>query len=199
MQGSEESPGRPGLTLPKARRDGNAFLELLQLRRSTRTYSARPLEPQILADLLWAAFGASTRDGYRTAPSARNWREIDIFITTVQGLFLYDPYSGSAEQILGDDIRALTGLQDFVGSAPVNLVYVANHDRMAGATEREAEFYSAADTGVIAENVYLACAASGLATVVRGLINRKMLAKAMRLAPQQRITLAQSVGYPQGQ
>jgi nitroreductase len=196
MEPPRDSSAQAEFSLPTPQRDSNAFFQLLQRRRSARAFARRPLELQILANLLWAAFGTSTLDGYRTAPSARNWREIDIFLASGQGLFRYEPYEETVARIHGDDIRALTGLQDFVCDAPVNLVYVANHDRMAGATEREREFYSAADTGVIAQNVYLACAASGLATVVRGLIDRKALAKAMRLSPCQRITLAQSIGYP---
>jgi nitroreductase len=98
--------------------------------------------------------------------------------------------------ILSEDIRALTGRQPFVREAPVNLVYVADFSRMGRGTNEEKEFYSAADTGFIAQNVYLFCSSEELATVVRASIDRPALAKVMKLRPDQKITLAQSVGYP---
>jgi nitroreductase len=90
----------------------------------------------------------------------------------------------------------LTGRQPFVREAPVNLVYVADFSRMGRETNEEKEFYSATDTGFIAQNVYLFCSSEGLATVVRASIDRPTLAKVMKLRPDQKITLAQSVGYP---
>jgi nitroreductase len=96
------------------------------------------------------------------------------------------------------DLRHLTGIQDFVATVPVNLVYVADLDRMSGAGAEDKAFYSAADAGFIAENVYLYCASAGLAVVVRGLVDREALGAALGLAKHQRIILAQSVGYPAG-
>jgi nitroreductase len=98
--------------------------------------------------------------------------------------------------LLSEDIRALTGRQPFVKEAPLNLVYVADFSRMGKATNEDKDFYSAADTGFIAQNVYLYCASEGLATFVRASIDRPALAKVMKLRPDQKITLAQSVGYP---
>ena len=98
--------------------------------------------------------------------------------------------------ILGEDIRALTGTQPYVKDAAVNLVYVADTSKMGEMAQDEKMLWMGADTGVIVENVYLFCAAEGLATVVRALIDRPALAKAMRLRPDQVITLSQSVGYP---
>ncbi len=184
------------VSLPKPRREGNPFLKILQERRSSREFANRPLDNQLLSDLLWAAFGVSNREGYRTAPSARNWREIEIYVALAQGLYRYRPESENLELVLREDVRAHTGHQDFVASAPVNLVYVADMEKMGDASERDWEFYAAADTGFVSQNVYLFCAATGLATVVRGLIDRPMLAQRMRLRPSQRVTLAQCVGYP---
>jgi nitroreductase len=79
----------------------------------------------------------------------------------------------------------------------VNLVYVADLGRMGKASKEEQDLYSAADTGFISENVYLFCTSEGLATVVRGSVDRETLAKAMRLRPDQKIILAQTVGYPE--
>jgi nitroreductase len=90
----------------------------------------------------------------------------------------------------------MTGRQPFVADAPVNLVYVADLRRMDTMSKEELDLYAAADTGFISENVYLFCASEGLATVVRGSIDRETLAKAMLLRPDQKIILAQTVGYP---
>jgi hypothetical protein len=97
--------------------------------------------------------------------------------------------------VLPDDIRALTGRQDFVKDAPVNLIYVSDLSRMTRALVSDRDFYAATHAGFISQNVYLFCASEGLATVVRASIDRPALARAMRLRSDQKITLAQTVGY----
>jgi nitroreductase len=183
--------------LPKARisEGGNAALMLLEKRSSSREFSSQPLPAAVLANLLWAAFGISRPDGKRTAPSARNRQEIDIYVARPDGLYLYDAKANMLQLILGEDIRGLTGTQDYVRQAAVNLVYVADTSKMDKMPPVEMALWMGADTGVIVENVYLFCAAEGLITVVRALIDRPALAKAMKLHPDQQITLAQSVGY----
>ncbi|MBA3027985.1 MAG: SagB/ThcOx family dehydrogenase [Desulfobacteraceae bacterium] len=147
--------------------------------------------------MLWAAFVVTREDlGKRTAPSAVNWQEIDIYVATADGLFLYDAKKHALMQVLSKDVREFTGRQPFVKTAPVNLVYVTDFSKMGQAKSDEKIFYSAADTGFISQNVYLYCASEGLATVVRGLVDREALGEIMKLGPDQRITLSQSVGYP---
>jgi SagB-type dehydrogenase family enzyme len=176
---------------------GRPLMQVLKDRRSSREFSSEKLPIQVLSNLLWAAFGVNRPDlGKRTAPSAVNWQEIDIYVATADGLYLYDAKAHMLNPVLSEDIRALTGRQPFVKEAPLNLVYVADFSRMGKATNEDKEFYSAADTGFIAQNVYLYCASEGLATIVRALIDRPALGKVMKLRPDQKITLAQSVGYP---
>jgi nitroreductase len=175
---------------------GNPVLRLLEKRASSREFSPQPLPVAILSSVLWAAFGISRTDGKRTAPSAHNIQDIDIYVAVSDGLYLYDPKANALKPILAEDIRGLTGTQPFVKDVPVNLIYVSDYAKMGKSTDEEKPFYSGAHTGVIAENVYLYCAAEGLATVVRALIDRPALARAMKLRPDQKITLAQSVGYP---
>jgi len=176
---------------------GRPLMQVLKDRRSSRAFSIEGLPMQVLSNMLWAAFGVNRPEsGKRTAPSAMNWQEIDIFVATADGLYLFDAKSHTLKPILAEDIRAMTGLQPFVQEAPVNLIYVADFSRMGTGTADQKVFYSAAATGFISQNVYLYCASEGLATVVRGLINRPALEKVMRLRPDQRVTLAQSVGYP---
>jgi nitroreductase len=112
------------------------------------------------------------------------------------GLYLYDAKERVLQPVINQDLRELTGKQTFVKDAPVNLIYVADYSRMGGGNAEERNFYSAADTAFIAQNVYLYCASEGLATVVRGSIDRDVLAKAMQLRDNQKIVLSQTVGYP---
>jgi SagB-type dehydrogenase family enzyme len=169
----------------------------LRSRRSRRAFAAEPLSLEHVATLLWAAFGVNRRDsGGRTAPSAHDWREIDLYVCAAEGCFAYDAPSHRLALVKAEDLRAATGRQDFVASAPLNLVYVADFARMTDASDEERRFLAGADAGCIAQNVYLCCAALGLATVVRGLIDREGLAAALGLQPAQRIALAQSVGRP---
>lgn len=176
---------------------GKPLLEALKNRHSWRELSERALAPALLSDLLWAAFGINRIEtGGRTAPSAQNWQEIDIYVATEDGLFVFDAAGHALVRTLKSDIRAGTGLQSFVAHAPLNLIYVADFARTTNATEEERRLYCVANTGFIAQNVYLFCAAQGLATVVRGAVDRAALGKTMRLMPHQHIILAQTVGYP---
>lgn len=178
---------------------GMPLMQALKARHSTRSFGSQPLPPQMLANLLWAAGGVNRPDtGQRTAPSAHDWREVDMVVTTAEGAYRYDPPTHTLIRLASGDIRPLTGVQDFVATAPVNLVYVADLERMSGASAEDKAFYSAADAGFMAQNVYLYCASAGLAVVVRGLIDRDALGAALGLGRHQRIILAQSVGYPAG-
>ena len=176
---------------------GKPLMQVLKDRKSTRSFRNEKIPVQTLSNLLWAAFGVNRTDsGKRTAPSAVNWQEIDIYVATADGLYLFDGQFQKLLPVLNGDIRALTGTQPYVKDAPLNLVYVADFSKIKKAASEDKVFYSAADTGFISENVYLFCASEGLATVVRGSIDRSALARVMKLRPDQKIILAQSVGYP---
>mgnify|MGYP000078091814 FL=1 len=186
------------IKLPAPRLDGGRpLMQCLKDRQSQREFSPDPLPLQVLSDLLWAAYGINRPEsGKRTAPSAVNWQNIDIYVALADGLYLYEPKEHKLIQLRSEDIRELTGTQPFVKEAPLNLIYVADLAKIPRGTDEDKRFYSAAHTGFISQNVYLFCASEGLATVVRALINREELAKKMGLRPDQHITLAQTVGYP---
>jgi nitroreductase len=176
---------------------GRPFMQVLKDRKTSREFSPEKLPMQVLSNLLWAALGVNRPDsGKRTAPSANNRQEIDIYVVTADGLYLYDAKSHALMPLLAEDIREKTGGQASVKEAPVNLVYVADLAKMGTASQADREFYSAADTGFISQNVYLYCASEGLSTFVRAMVDRPTLSKAMNLRPDQKIVLAQSVGYP---
>jgi SagB-type dehydrogenase family enzyme len=184
------------ITLPAPRTEGGKpLMQALRERYSSREFGEKKLAPQTLSDLLWAAFGINRPDGKRTAPSTRNWQEIEVFAVTQDGAYLYDAKSNTLKQVAAGDLRKVAGAQKFVESAPLNLVYVADFAKMKG-SEEDLTLYSGADVGFISQNVYLFCASEGLATVVRGWLNKEECAKALRLTGKKKVVLAQTVGYP---
>ena len=171
-------------------------MEVLRDRKSSREFGSGAFSAQTLSNLLWAAFGINRPDGRRTAPSAMNWQEVSIYVATPEGVYVYDAQANVLEPVVAGDLRAATGTQSFVKDAAVNLVYVSDLSKAGSGASSEDEMYTAADVGFIAQNVYLYCASEGLATVVRGSIDKPGLAKTLKLQPHQKIVLAQSVGYP---
>jgi nitroreductase len=181
------------ISLPAPRTEGGMpLMQALKQRHSTREFSAQRLSLETLSNMLWAGFGINRADGHRTAPSAMNWQEIDIYVTTPEGAYLYDAKANALAPVAAGDLRAVAGTQPFVKNAAVNLVYVADTARTHGNTE-----FIGADAGFVAENVYLFCASEGLVTVVRASVDHAAVAKAFKLRAEQRVVLAQSVGYPQ--
>ncbi len=182
--------------LPPDRTGGMLLFEALDNRRSDRSFSPRSLSPRDLSNMLWAAFGMNREDGRRTAPTARNWQQIDIYVIMADGWYIYEPDGHSLHKLGNEDLREHAGTQDFVPTAPVNLIFVSDHDRMSGASDENKVFHSATDVGFISQNVYLFCASEGLATVVRGLVDREKLKEVLDLRPSQHVILGQTVGYP---
>jgi len=186
------------VSLPDPQTDGGKpLMQALKARSTSREFKPDKLPLQVLSNLLWAAFGINRPEsGKRTAPSAMNWQEIDIYVALADGLYVYDAKAQRLNPVLTADVRGATGTQDFVKDAPVNLIYVADLARTGDASADAQNLYTAVDTGVIVQNVYLFCASEGLGTVVRGSVDRAALAGVMKLRPNQRIIVAQTVGYP---
>ena len=177
--------------------DSGSLMWALKNRKSTRSFSSKPLPDQTLSDLLWAAFGVNRPDsGNRTAPSPMNSQEIEIYVVTADGLFLYDASFHQLVQLSTEDIRGLCGVQGFVANAPLNLIFVADFSKLGDREDDKKLFFAAADTGFISQNVYLFCAVFGLGTVVRDWVDRPVLAAKIHLREEQRIILVQTVGYP---
>ncbi|MDR3570144.1 MAG: SagB/ThcOx family dehydrogenase [Syntrophobacteraceae bacterium] len=191
--------GEPAsIKLPDPQKNaGKPVMAALNSRMSSRTFSGEKLSLQTLSNLLWAAFGINRSDGKRTAPSAFNRQETDIFVVTADGVYIYDAKNNALDPVLKGDVRAMTGTQGYVKSAPVILVYVADYSKVQGGSA-DSQLTVGADVGVIAENVYLFCASQGLATVVRGAIDKDELAKTLKLRPEQKIILDQPVGHRLG-
>ena len=186
----------PTIKLPAPdRRGGLPLMQALAKRRSSRDFAPKPLPMPVLSSLLWAAFGVNRRDGGRTAPSAINAQEIDVYVALPDGAYLYDHRRHSLRLVAGSDLRRVTGYQDFVDDAPLDLVYVVDHSRMKMIPVASREGYAFTAAGAIAQNVYLYAASSGLGTVIRAWIDRSAIADALGLTHDQHVLLSQTVGY----
>lgn len=186
----------PPIVLPPPQTDGGRpLMQVLQDRKTTREISTNALPLQTLANLLWAGFGTNRMDGSRTAPSAMNSQEIDIYVALADGTYLYEARGHRLQPVISEDVRARTGGQDYIKTAPVALLFVADLSRLVKAKPEERERYAGIDTGYISQNIYLYCASEGLASVVHEL-DRGQLPTLLKLKPDQRLILAQSVGYP---
>ena len=197
------------IKLPPPQKDGGIpLMKALSLRKSTRGDFGpeKPLSMQTISNLLWAADGIN-RPGtnHRTAPSAVDWQNIDIYVLTADGVFLYDPTQHSLKVIVDEDMRANAGLegssagpmsQDFAKTAPVSLVYVANMAKtktMNYGGESVGLWWSAVGVGAISQNVYLFCASENLACIVRAMIDATKLSQVLKLDADQKVMLTSTI------
>ncbi|MFC5499406.1 SagB/ThcOx family dehydrogenase [Caenimonas terrae] len=185
------------MALPAPRTSGGAALmQVLAGRRSQREFSPQPLPLPLMSDLLWAACGVNRPDGGRTAPSALNAQEVDVYVALPAGAYRYDAPAHRLQLVAAADLRRVTGYQDFVDEAPLDLVYVAHHARLSAVPVAQRVAYAHVAAGAIAQNVYLFAAGNGLATVIRAWIDRDAIGDALGLGHDQQVMLSQTVGYP---
>jgi len=182
---------------------GKPLMQVLNERQTIRTFTKDTLTRQQISDLLWAAWGINRADQKKhTAPSSSNRQEIDVYVALPAGLYLYTPETNILKQVNNKDLRKLSGTQDWVADAPVNLIYVADLGKLGkkeGDVITDSNLLSSyANTAFIAQNVYLYCTSANLGSVVRGLVPRDQLSAEMGLRSNQRIILAHTVGVPQG-
>jgi SagB-type dehydrogenase family enzyme len=171
-------------------------MEALAARHSSREFARRELALPLLSALLWAGGGVNRPDGGRTAPSAMNAQEVDLFVALPGGAYRYDAPAHRLDLVAAGDLRRVTGYQDFVDDAPMDLVFVADHTRMRLVPVEKRAVYAYTAAGAMAQNVYLFAAANGLATVIRAWIDREAIADALGLTHDQEVLLSQTVGYP---
>jgi SagB-type dehydrogenase family enzyme len=196
------------IKLPAPQKEGGMpVMEALSLRQSTRGDfgPAQKLSDQVLSNLLWAADGVNRPPKHRTAPSAADWQNIEIYVATADGLFVYDAEKNTLKVISKQDVRAISGLegsggmkQDFAKTAPVSLVYVADMAKTTKGMKWNGEdatlTWSYANAGAIAENVYLYCASQGLACIVRAMMDNAKVSDVFKLRPEQKPILTSTIG-----
>jgi nitroreductase len=181
---------------PPERAGGMPLMDALARRRSTREFAPTVLARPLLSNLLWAAWGVNREGGGRTAPSALGEQEVDLYVALPDGAYLYDAAPHELQRVAACDVRRVTGYQDFVDDAALDLVFVADHARMRMVPAAQRESYASVAAGAIAQNVYLFAAANGLSTVLRAWIDRAAIADALGLTHDQQVLLSQTVGYP---
>lgn len=180
---------------PPTKHGGLPLMDALARRRSSRDFANTPLPLPLLSNLLWAAYGMNRDSGGRTAPSALNAQEIDVYVALPSGAYLYDAAAHQLNLVAPSDLRRVTGYQDFVDEAPLDLVYVADHARMGLVPVTQREAYASTAAGAIAQSVYLFAASNDLATVIRAWIDRAAISDALGLTHDQQVLLSQTVGY----
>lgn len=189
----------PCLALPPPQRALEVpLMQALGRRSSRRVFDRRPLPLDVLSTVLWAADGVNRPDGGRTAPSAMGAKEVQVYVALPQGAYRFDPDRHELQLAAAADVRRVTGYQDFVDDAPLDLVFVADHSRLSMVPVASRGAYANVACGAMSQNVYLACAALGLGTVVRAWIDREAIARALGLSMDQHVLLSQTVGYPPG-
>jgi len=176
---------------------GSAVMKALSDRESVREFDTRDLSLQDLSDLLWAANGVNRPDGKRTAPSAMNRQEIDVYVVNKDGAYLYDAATHTLKGVnKGDFRKAVAASQDFAATAPVCIVLVANLEKLGDPTSPGTRNTASLDAGIVNQNINIFCAAVGLSTVPRGTMNQAELKIALKLSDTQALMLNNPVGYP---
>lgn len=179
----------------------NAGVPVMQAfahRRSVRDFSDRDLTSQELGNLLWGAMGQNRPDGRLTAPSCRNFQEIRLFVFDRNGVSEYLPASHSLRHIVDGDHRNLVaGGQDFVNRAPISLVMIADMTKFGNIDER-AKMMAAVDAGIVSENISLACAGLGLATVPRATMQSAEILSLLNLPASHIAIMNNPVGFAAG-
>lgn len=181
---------------PNLNREGNV-MKALSERHSTRKYAAKEISLADLSDLLWAANGVNRpAEAKRTAPSAMNRQDIDVYVVMPQGTYLYQAKDHNLVLVSEGDYRsAVAGGQTFVESAPVCLVLVSDLSRFGDAGKERNRLMGAVDAGIVSQNISLFCAAANLATVPRASMDMDKLKVALKLSETQVPMMNHPVGH----
>ncbi|MDR1173021.1 MAG: SagB/ThcOx family dehydrogenase [Bacteroidales bacterium] len=176
---------------------GSAVMKALSDRQSAREYATKSLQPQDLSDLLWAANGVNRADGKRTAPSCRDFQDVEVYVILPEGAYLYDARAHALNPISAGDYRgAVAGSgQDFAKTAPLSIVLVADMTKYGNMSEGS-KLMAAVDVGIVCQNINVACAGLGLATVPRASMNQAALKTALKLTDKHLLLMNNPIGYP---
>ncbi|MDL2231168.1 SagB/ThcOx family dehydrogenase [Porphyromonadaceae bacterium OttesenSCG-928-L07] len=175
---------------------GHAVMKAFDLRKSDREFSEKMLSIQDLSDLLWAANGINRADkGLRTAPSAMNKQDIDIYVCMAEGVYLYHAKGHKLTPVVKEDVRPLlASAQEFVKKVPVCLLMVSDGALFNGDAETKL-YLGALDAGIVSQNIALFCAGTGLVTVPRAYMDKEKLHKTLKLREEQQIMINNPIGY----
>lgn len=187
------------VNLPEPEKEGGkSLMEALNERHSSRSYADKEMSKQQLSNLLWAAFGVNRQEsGKRTAPTSKDVRDIEIYAVMKKGAFLYLPEQNALKKIVDKDIRVVTGKQEFVKNAALNLVYVSDFKKYDSDNEQALKMTAGTHCGFIGQNVYLYCASEGLNSVFRAWIDNDLIHEKLNLPEHKHVIYSQTVGFPE--
>ena len=163
---------------------GKPLMETLAARRTDREFSPREIDAQTLSEILWSAWGISHGDK-RTVPTSQNKQNLKVYVAKADGTWLYNAKDNRLEQISPQDLRPLLAKQDFVKTAPLTLIF-------AGSDSKNTPMHA----GSAYQNVGLYCASKGLSNVVRGYLDREAVEQALKLPPEEKVVITQTIGWP---
>jgi SagB-type dehydrogenase family enzyme len=177
---------------------GKPLMAAIKNRKTDRQFQQKNLSLRHLSDILWVANGINRTDGKRTVPSAMALYPLQTYVLLANGVYLYNPKKHILEPIVEGDYRELAGRQDFVKTAPLNLVFIADYKVYEGARKVEESrrlWLASLDAGHCTQNVYLYCASAGLKCVVRAGAQEAELLKLLKLDNKYQFIVAQTIGY----
>lgn len=177
---------------------GKPLMAVMQQRKSTRKFEEKNLSLKHLSEVLWVANGVNRLDGKRTVPSAMALYPLQTYAVLTNGIYYYNPQKHQLEPVVEGDYRNLSGKQDFVYAAPLNIVFIADYKAYDGERKVPADkrlYLASLDAGHCGQNIYLYCASEGLKTVVRAGAKEKELLELLKLDENYQFILAQTIGY----
>ena len=179
--------GAETINLPAPNVDNGATLyQALKDRHSVRSYTSKPVEEQMLSNVLWAAYGANRDDGRRTIPTARNLKDLSVYVTKADGTFLYDGEANTLTKVSDKSLLDMFQSQPYMANVPLVLIYTGSKDE---------HLFPVMHAGSAYQNVELYVATTDLGCVVRALFDHEAVAKAMNLPEDQQIIVTQAIGY----
>ena len=194
LSGSE--PLEPIHLPPPEASGGMPLMQALNNRMSTKEFTTQAIPQDQMSNLLWAAFGINRPEsGKRTAATAVNCQDIQIYVVLEEATYVYQAKEHRLIPVVKRDVRSFAATQRYAKAAPINLVYVSDHSRMPDRFRDKKPIYAAFHAGAISQNVYLYCASVRMGAVVRDSVDRAGLRDVLNLREDQTIVMAQSVGY----
>ena len=174
------------------------LMQALQQRQSGREFSTRAIDNQTLSQVLWAACGINRPESKKiTAPSAINAQDIQVYVASKDGVYLYLPLVNKLQKVTDEDVRPLVaGRQASIGEAPIHLILVSDLSKFGNRQNDATITMATMDSGYVSENISLICTALGLVTVPRMMMDKEGLKKALQLTDHHELLLNNPIGWP---
>ena len=175
------------LPAPQINEDATLY-QALKSRHSVRSFTSEPISRQMLSNILWVAYGVNREDGRRTIPTARNLKDLAIYVTDNKGVFLYDAEQNNLQMISNESLLGLFQSQPYMENVPLVLIYTGS---------KADNDYAIMHAGSAYQNVELYAATNDIGCVVRALFDKEAVAKALNLPENERVIVSQAIGYEQ--